>query len=279
VLTESHDKDWEIYNLIRPELFKYQNRHGDTISAFMFKPFNWKPEDKRPAIVYVYGGPLGNRHIVESDTFHSSAYIFQMYMAAKHGFVTLAVDTRGHSGYGKRFDDANFDQVGRPQVEDLEDLVKHLEQGFGVDTRRLGLTGWSFGGFQTQMTLYTSPDTFACGVAGAGPTEWENYNSWYSGQTISKSVRGKPTLRKFSLLPLAKNLKKPLLLIHGMEDTNVLYQDTVNIYKALLEAGKETLVDLFLDPEGEHGLGGLILNKGRFNKFEDWFLKHLGSGN
>lgn len=278
ILTDSHDKDWDKYNLIRPELFKFKNRHGDTLSGFVFRPSGWKPEDKRPAIVYIYGGPLGVGHTVEADTYHATAYVFQMYMAAKHGFVTVAIDPRGQSGYGTKFNDANFDRVGGPQVEDLEDLVKHMEKGFGVDTKRLGLTGWSFGGFQTQMTMYTSPETFACGIAGAGPTEWENYNSWYSGQTISKSERGKPTLRKYSLLWPAKNLKRPLLLVHGMEDTNVLYQDTVNVYKALLEAGKETLVELFADPEGGHGLGGLVPNKTRFKKYEDWFIKHLGRG-
>jgi dipeptidyl aminopeptidase/acylaminoacyl peptidase len=279
ILTDSHDKEWEKYNLIRPELFKFKNRRGDTISGFIFKPFGWKPEDKRPGIVYIYGGPLGMGHTVETDTFSTTAYIFQMYMAAKHGLVTVAIDPRGQSGYGRNFADANFDQPGRPQVEDLEDLVKQMKEGFGVDTNRLGLYGWSFGGFQTQMVFYTSPDTFACGIAGAGPTEWENYNSWYSGQTISKSVREKPTLRKYSLLPLAKNLKKPLLLVHGMEDPNVLYQDTVNVYRELLEAGKETLVELFVDPEGRHGLGGVVFDKARFKKYEDWFLKHLGSAN
>jgi dipeptidyl-peptidase-4 len=88
-------------------------------------------------------------------------------------------------------------------------------------------------------------------------------------------VRDKPTLRKFSLLPLAKNLKHPLLLVHGMEDPNVLYQDTVHVYKALLEAGKETLVELFLDPEGSHGLGGIVFDKARYKKFEEFFLRHL----
>jgi dipeptidyl aminopeptidase/acylaminoacyl peptidase len=127
--------------------------------------------------------------------------------------------------------------------------------------------------------MYTSPDTFAAGIAGAGPTEWENYNSWYSGRTIGKTERSKPNLRKYSLLPLTAGLKKPLLLVHGMQDPNVLYQDTVNVYRALLENGKETLVDLFLDPDGEHALGGAIKAKAWHKKYEAFFLQHLGSGN
>lgn len=275
-LTDSHRQEWYKYNFIKPEIFKFKNRYGDTLSAMIFKPEGWKPSDRRPGIIYVYGGPLGSRHTVEADNYSTMSYMFQMIMAAKHGYVAINIDPRGQSGYGKYFSQANFNHIGRPQVEDLEDLVKHIESGFGVDTSRLGLYGWSFGGFQTMMTLFTSPDTFACGIAGAGPTEWENYNSWYSGSTVASSVRGKPTLRKYSLLPLARNLKKPLLLVHGMMDSNVLYQDTVHVYMSLLEAGKETLVDLFLDPEGGHGLGGLVKNKARYKKYESWFLDKLG---
>ena len=276
VVTASHRKDWDQFNFIKPERFTYQNRQGQTIHGMIFKPKGWSPEDKRPGIVYMYGGPLNTDHTVESDNYSTLAYLFQMIMAAKHGYVTVNIDPRGQSGYGRDFSEANFEQVGIPQTQDLEDLVKHMGKDFGVDTKRLGLHGWSFGGFQTLMTMFTSPDTFRCGIAAASVTEWENYNSWYAGSTIGPSVRKKPTLRKYSLLPLAKKLKHPLLLVHGMMDPNVLYQDTVKVYQALLEAGKETLVDLFLDPEGKHGLNGIVKNKSTYKKFESWFVSQLG---
>lgn len=277
ILTQnSHSQDWDKYNLIKPEQFTFKNRRGDTIHGMIFKPAGWKPDDKRPGIIYMYGGPLLTSHSIEVDRYSTLSYIFQMTMAAKHGYVTINIDPRGQSGYGRKFSEANFKQPGKPQTEDLEDLVRHIETGFGVDHQRLGLHGWSFGGFQTLMTMFTSPDTFACGIAAASPTEWENYNSWYTGSTIGKSVRGKPTLRKYSLLPLARNLKKPLLLVHGMMDPNVLYQDTLNVYRALLQAGKETLVDLFLDPDGKHSLKGVVQNKAVFKKFEAFFVRNLG---
>ncbi len=276
VLTSSHDPAWNAVHLMQPERFHFLNRHGDQIEAYVFKPNNWSSSDHRPAIVYTYGGPLGDRHIIETDSFQATAYVFGMYMAAKHGYVTVAVDPRGHSNYGRKFSDANWEQVGKPQTEDLEDLAKHMQKKLGVDDKRIGLTGWSFGGFQTQYTMYTSPDVFAAGIAGAGPTEWENYNSWYSGRTIGKTERSKPNLRRYSLLPLSAGLKKPLLLVHGMLDPNVLYQDTVNVYRALLENGKESLVDLFLDPDGEHGMGGAVKAKAWHKKYESFFLQHLG---
>ncbi len=276
-LTDSHDASWSKVDVLRPERFSFKNRHGDTLHAYWFKPAGWQASDKRPAVVYVYGGPLNDRHTVETDSFQPTGYMFGMYMAAKHGYVTVAVDTRGHSNYGRRFSGANFEQVGLPQAEDLEDLHKYIAGNLGVDAQRVGLNGWSFGGFQTQYLMYSKPDLYAAGIAGAGPTEWENYNSWYSGRTIGKVDRSKPNLRKYSLLPMAKNLKHPLLLVHGMQDPNVLYQDTVNVYRELLVTGKEALVDLFLDPDGEHGLGGAIKTPGWHRKYERFWLDHLGT--
>ena len=277
LLTKSHDYiEFARINLIKPELFTYKNRHEDTIHGMIFKPKGWKSTDKRPCIIYLYGGPLGRRHTVEVDNFSRLSYFFQMFMALKYGYVAIDIDPRGQSGYGKYFNEANFEHPGKPQTEDLEDLVKHIKKGFGIDIGRLGLHGWSFGGFQTLYTMLNSPETFACGISAAPPTQWENYNSWYTAATIGKSVRGKLTMRKYSLIPLAKNLKRPILLVHGMVDPNVLYQDTVNMYRAFLETGKENLVDLFLDPEGKHGLGGVVKDKSTFKKFSTWFYCHLG---
>ncbi|MCK5005014.1 MAG: S9 family peptidase [Candidatus Aminicenantes bacterium] len=279
VLTSSHNSDWNRLNFLKPELFKFKNRHGDSIRGMMWKPPGWKKEDMRPGIVLVYGGPLGRAHSVMSHRFSTYSYMFQMIMAAKHGFVTINIDPRGQSGYGRKFNEANFKDPGKAQTEDLEDLMKEIGKGgFGVDTSRVGLHGWSFGGYQTLYTMFNSPDTFACGISAAPPTQWENYNSWYTGATIGDSKRDKMNIRKYSLIPMAKNLKNPLLLVHGMMDYNVLYQDTVNVYRALLESGKETLVDLFLDPEGGHGLGGAIKNKGTYKKFESWFIDKLKKG-
>ncbi len=109
----------------------------------------------------------------------------------------------------------------------------------------------------------------------AGPTEWENYNSWYTRHTIGKSDPGKATLKEFSLLPLAKNLTGHLLLVHGMEGANVLYQDTVRVYRELLKAGKETLVELFLDLTGGH-LSGDVKSLSQYRKYEQFLLRTVG---
>lgn len=277
-LTDAHPEEARTLVASAPEPFTYRNRHGHLIHGHLFRPDDWSPNDQRPLLIYVYGGPLGQRKLVVRGAFDAASYFFAMYMAKVRGYVTATIDPRGVSGYGGLFEKANFEQVGKPQVEDLVDGVKWMVENLAVDPKRVGIHGWSFGGFQTQMCLYTEPEVFAVGIAGAGPTEWENYNAWYSTGTIGPSRAGQTDLSKFSLLPLAKNLKGRLLLVHGVEDSNVLYQDTVRVYRELLKAGKEALVDLFIDPTGGHGMGGDVKTLNRYRKFEDFLLTHLGRG-
>lgn len=277
-LTDPHSELAKHFTQTVPEFFEYENRHGHAIKGMAFKPKGWKKDQKHPLLIYVYGGPLGTRKSVVDGSFSSSAYFFNSYMAEKHDYITVVIDPRGQSGYGGVFEKANYKQVGKPQVEDLVDGVKYLTEEMNIDDKRVGIFGWSFGGFQTQMCLYTAPEVFQVGMAGAGPTEWENYNSWYATGTIGPSSTDKPDQKKYSLLPLAKNLKGKLLLVHGMEDTNVLFQDTVKVYRELLKAGKEVNVELFLDPTGSHGLGGDVKRVNRYRKYEDFLLRTLGEG-
>ncbi len=278
LLTDSHPPVAHELTRPRPQFFTYANRHGQTIHGFRFDPNDPDATDKPPLLVYIYGGPLGTRKSVVEGYYQSSAYFFAYYMAKKHGYVTCTIDPRGNSGYGGLFEKANFEQVGKPQVEDIVDGVKYFIENHNVDPNRVAIHGWSFGGFQTQMCLYTEPDVFVAGIAGAGPTEWENYNSWYTSGTIGISEPGSAELKKFSLLPLAENLKAKLLLVHGMEDSNVLYQDTIRMYRELIKAHKETLVELFLDPTGGHGLGGDVKRLTRYRKYEQFLLRTVGSG-
>jgi len=244
----------------------------------MFKPEGWDKQKKVPLLIYIYGGPLGTRKQVVEGNYSTSSYFFAYYMAQKHGYVTCTLDPRGNSGYGGLFEKANYQQVGKPQVEDIVDGVTHFVEHFGVDPKKVAIHGWSFGGFQTQMCMYTEPEVFCAGIAGAGPTEWENYNAYYTTSTIGPSQPGQADLKKFSLLPLAKNLEGKLLLAHGVEDSNVLYQDTVKVYRELLKAGKEILVELFIDPTGGHHMDGDVKTLTRFRKYEDFLLRTVGAG-
>lgn len=271
------DKGFEKINTLKPQRFTYKNRHGQDIQGFMFLPPDYRKTDHRPVMIYVYGGPLGTGKSVEEGSFNSTAYLFNMYLAKVFGYVTVTIDPRGQSGYGNAFGKANYQQPGKAQVEDLSDGVKWLRENYNIDPTKVAVNGWSFGGFQTQMCMYTAPDVFTLGIAGAGPTEWQNYNTWYSTGAIGPVPTGKPEdLDIYSTTNLAKNLRSPLLLLHGMEDTNVLFQDTVKVYRRLQQAGKGPLVELAVDPTGEHGLGGDIDTRDRHAIYLAFITKWWG---
>lgn len=283
-VTDSHWFDAESIFPLKPKLFSYTNRHGQPVHGKLFLPPGWKPSDRRPLYVYTYGGPLGvqSGSKVHYDRLSEDNFRFPMYMALTHGYVTAVIDPRGSSGYDRRFTNANWMQPGVPQGEDLADGVAFLAESYGVDPERTALGGWSFGGTTTMMTMFTQPDVFTAGIAGAGVTEWENYYGGYTSWVIGPTEPDQPDQQAWSVLPHAKHLTGHLMLHHGIEDSNVLVQDTLKVYQALLKAGKGRLVDLVLDTTGGHGsgggfnMGGDMTSVQRYELYEAYLLEHLG---
>lgn len=278
-LTDSHRSAefWKTAQY-KPEHFSFKNRNGQDIQAYQMVPKDMKPGEKRPLWIYVYGGPLGIDKSVVDGSFNSTAYMFAQYLTDVLGYITVTIDPRGQSGYDGDFGKANWEQVGKPQAEDIMDMISYFDGKGMVDRKKVGLNGWSFGGFQTQYVMYNHPGWVTLGIAGAGPTEWQNYNNWYTGGVIFNTPKGKPEeMDKFSLTHVAKNLTHPLLLLHGIEDTNVLFQDTIHVYQKLLQAGKGPLVELALDPTGGHGMGGDMNTRDRHAIYLAFILKHWES--
>jgi dipeptidyl aminopeptidase/acylaminoacyl peptidase len=125
-LTDSHPPIARVHTRVVPEFITYKNRHGHDIHGQMFRPDGWDKNEKWPLLVYVYGGPLGIRKMVTDGAYDQASYFFALYMAKKHGYVTVTIDPRGVSGYGGVFAKATYARVGRPQVEDLVDGVDYL---------------------------------------------------------------------------------------------------------------------------------------------------------
>ncbi|HRJ26949.1 MAG TPA: prolyl oligopeptidase family serine peptidase [Fimbriimonadaceae bacterium] len=278
-ITQSHRDGFEKIQKLKPQLFSFKNRHGQTVHGFKFLPKDHKKGQKRPLLLYVYGGPLASpmAKTINDGNFGSSEYRFHMFLAHELGYVTAAIDPRGQTGLGAEFGRANFEQAGKPQVEDLSDAVFYLEKEVGVDRNRVGIHGWSFGGFQTMMCMFTAPDVFKLGMAGAGPTEWQNYNAGYTEMVIGEAREGKPEdLDKFSLTHLAKNLQGDLMLMHGMEDDNVLFQHAIAVYRKLLQYGKGPLVEFVVDPTGGHGMGGDMDTRDRHAIYLSYLMRKWG---
>jgi len=276
-LTDTHRSGFSNIVNLKPEFIKFKNRNGQIVYGHIILPPNFRKEDKRPLMLYVYGGPLGTGRTIIDGQWGGTEVLFAQLLAKKLGIVCVAIDPRGQSGYGAAFGKANFNAPGVAQVEDLTDAAKYLTTEYGIDPTKVGVNGWSFGGFQTQMCLYTASDVFTLGIAGAGPTEWQNYNNGYTEGVIGLAANGKPEdIDKFSLTNYAKNLRSPLLLLHGMEDTNVLFQHTINVYRKLMQYGKGDLVELVIDPTGGHGLGGDVNGRDWHAIYATFLLKHWG---
>ncbi|MCC6404049.1 MAG: S9 family peptidase [Fimbriimonadaceae bacterium] len=277
-ITDSHRPGaFAKVNQIKPTLVSFKNRHGQSVYGYVFLPPGYDKSQQRPCMVYTYGGPLGEGNSVSDGSFNSTGYLFNMYLAQEYGFVTATFDPRGSSGYGAAFVRASFGAVGEPQTEDLVDAAKWLQAEYNVDPKKMALNGWSFGGWQTQHVLYHQPGVYTLGIAGAGPTEWQNYNQGYVQETIGIQPEGKiEDLDKFSLTKVAMNLKDPLMLLHGMEDSNVLFQHTIAVYRVLCQYGLAPLVELVVDPTGNHGLGGDIDRRDTLALYLRFIQTHWG---
>jgi dipeptidyl-peptidase-4 len=178
---------------------------------------------------------------------------FENYAAMELGFVVLLIDFSASWGQGGEFNSGYYKSMGIVDADEAVAGKKFLESLGYVRGDRVGLWGWSYGGFLTCMVQLTRPDNFYAGVAVASVTDWKSYNEWYTRRRLGMESEDKEVYIKTSPIHHAKGLKNHLLLIHGMLDDNVLFQDTARLMQRLIENNKQ--FDLMLYPKDDHGIG------------------------
>jgi dipeptidyl aminopeptidase/acylaminoacyl peptidase len=209
-----------------------------------------QPDPRRPAVVFIHGaGYLQNAHRYWSSYFRE--YMFNHVLASR-GYVVLDVDYRGSAGYGRDWRTAVAGHMGGKDLDDIVDAAGYLVAEHGVDPKRIGVYGGSYGGFLTLMALFTSPDTFAAGAALRPVTDWAHYNHPYTSNILGQPPKDAEAYRKSSPIYFAGGLKSALLICHGMVDTNVHFQDSVRLAQRLIELGKEDW-ELAAYPVENHG--------------------------
>jgi dipeptidyl aminopeptidase/acylaminoacyl peptidase len=219
------------------------------IYSRLYTPTFAKPE-KRPAVVFVHGaGYLQNAHQGWSGYFRE--FMFHSLLA-REGYVVLDMDYRASAGYGRDWRTAIYRQMGTPELEDIEDGVKWLVENENVDPARVGVYGGSYGGFLTLMGLFTKPDLFACGAALRPVTDWAHYNHGYTSNILNTPDIDPVAFEKSSPIEFAEGLTKPLIMLHGMQDNNVFFQDSVRLAQRLIELEKENW-ELAVYPIEAHG--------------------------
>jgi dipeptidyl aminopeptidase/acylaminoacyl peptidase len=233
---------------IDPPIVTFKARDGAEVYARLYKPKNWKRGG--PAVIFVHGaGYAQNVHRWWSSYYHE--YMFH-HLLMENGFTVMDVDYRASSGYGRDWRTAIYRHMGGKDLDDQVDAAKWLVSEQGVDAKRIGIYGGSYGGFITLMALFTQPDVFAAGAALRPVTDWAHYNHGYTSNILNIPQKDAEAYKQSSPIYFAKGLKGALLICHGMVDTNVHFQDTVRLVQRLIELRK-TNWELAVFPVEDHG--------------------------
>lgn len=216
----------------------------------MVKPTNFDPAKKYPTIIYVYGGP--HAHNVDAR-WHYGSRSWETYMA-QQGYLLFIIDNRGSENRGKEFEQATFRQLGQVEMKDQMAGVEYLKTLPYVDADKIGVHGWSFGGFMTISLMTNYPDVFKVGVAGGPVIDWHWYEVMYGERYMDTPQTNPEGYKKTSLLYKAKDLKGKLQIIQGYNDVTVVPQHCLSFLKACIAAGKQP--DFFMYPGEPHNMRG-----------------------
>jgi len=216
----------------------------------MIKPANFNPRNKYPVIVCVYGGPLVQ---MVYNCWHNNSRWWQYYMAQK-GYIVFTVDNRGSANRGLKFENVIHRRLGENEMADQMKGVDYLKSLPYVNANRIGVHGWSYGGYMTINLMLTHPETFKVGVAGGAVTDWKMYEVMYGERYMDTPEENPEGYKAFSLLKKADKLQGKLLMIHGARDDVVVMQHTMQFVNQCITRQKQ--VDLFIYPTAKHNVFG-----------------------
>ena len=264
------DNPWEGYKVPEYSVGTIKAADGMTDLYYrMVKPIDFDPTKKYPTIVYVYGGP--HAHNVDAR-WHYASRSWETYMAQK-GYLLFILDNRGSENRGRDFEQATFRQLGQIEMQDQMKGVDFLKSLPYVDAYRLGVHGWSFGGYMTISLMTNYPDVFKVGVAGGPVIDWKWYEVMYGERYMDTPQTNPEGYEKTSLLNKAKDLKGKLQIITGYNDNTVVPQHCLSFLDACVKAG--TQPDFFAYPgEGHNMMGHASVHlHERISQYFDDFLK------
>ncbi len=251
------------------EFFTINNADGDELNAWMIKPANFDASKKYPVFMFVYGGP-GSQTVQDQWGSGNDSW-FQML--AQNGYLVVSVDNRGTGARGADFKKVTYKQLGKYEVEDQIDAAKYLASQSYVDGNRIGIFGWSYGGYMTSLCLTKGADVFKMGIAVAPVTTWRYYDTIYTERYMQTPQENSSGYDDNSPINHVKKLKGKYFLIHGMADDNVHYQNAVDMSTALIEMNKP--FDQFSYPNKNHGIYGGLTRMHLYTMMTEYIYKNL----
>ena len=270
-LTSSPAVDFSEFPWHDVPVVTFPARDGAVLRARLYKPANFRAGG--PGVVFVHGaGYLQNVHRWWSSAYEHE-YLFH-HLLMERGYVVIDVDYRGSAGYGRDWRTGIYRHMGAKDLDDNVDAARWLVAQQGVDPKRIGIYGGSYGGFITLMAMFTQPDVFAAGAALRPVTDWANYNHPYTSNILNLPQKDAEAYRQSSPIYFAAGLKGALLICHGMADTNVHFQDTAELVQRLIELRKENW-SLAVYPVENHGFLQPSSWADEYKRILDLFEKNL----
>lgn len=241
---------------------------GQTLHYSIIKPANFDAAKRYPVFLFTYGGPHSQR------VTRAWGNYFDQYMA-QQGFVVFRLDNRGSGRRERQFTDTLYGNLGKHEVEDQVAGVDWLAQQSFVDPKRIGVFGWSYGGFMTLRLLAAASDKIAMGVSVAPVTDWALYDTHYTERYVGGTPKSDPAAYERSgVFAHLDGMKSPLLLIHGMADDNVLFTNTTRLIDDLVK--RNVQFELMTYPGAKHGISGRTSQRHVYGLIESFFKKQLG---
>lgn len=229
---------------------QFVSKSSEKLNYYLIKPSNFDSTKKYPVLMFVYGGP-GSQE-VEKDNLGRNKLWFD-YLA-QNGYLVACVDNRGTGGRGKTFRDCTTKKLGEKETEDQIDFAKYLGTKSYIDAARIGIFGWSYGGYMSSLCILLGNDVFKSAIAVAPVTSWRFYDSIYTERYLKNPIDNASGYDNTAPINLANRLKGNFLLIHGTGDDNVHFQNAIEMQRALIKAGKQ--FDSFYYPDKNHGIYG-----------------------
>ena len=254
------------YNMSKKEFMTFTTSDGVTLNAFMIKPPDFNEGKKYPVLFYNYSGP--GSQIVKDN--RRSLWNF---LLAQKGYIVFGLDNRGTGGRGTKFKHLVYKKLGTWEVNDMIEGAKYLSTLNFVDSSRIGIWGWSYGGYMSALTLAKAPEYFKMAISVAPVTDWRFYDNIYTERYMSLPELNKEGYDNASVLKHAKNIKGKLLLVHGTGDDNVHFQNSVKLVEELVKNDIQFRTMFY--PESNHSMNGPNARLHLYQMMTDFILKNL----
>lgn len=256
-------------NITKPEFFKFKTADGTELNGWMIKPADFNKSNKYPVLMHVYGGP-GSQTV--KNEFGNFNYIWHQ-MLAQQGYIVVSVDNRGTGARGEAFKKCTYGQLGKIEAEDQIEAAKYLGGLDYVNKDRIGIWGWSFGGYMTSLCLTKGGGIFKMGIAVAPVTTWRFYDTIYTERYLKTPQLNASGYDDNSPIKFAKQLKGAYLLVHGTADDNVHFQNSMAWADALVNANIP--FEMAFYPNKNHGIYGGATRYHLYNRMTQFLKANL----